>query len=72
MLALSTLTIWVGTLGAAICGLVIALGLVRFAQAVLPDDPPPLVDGESIHSRLVKLPPEIRDRQIHEQMWRAR
>lgn len=57
---MTTFTIVVGTLGVALVGILLCLGLVVFAKIVLPDDgPPPLQEGESIHSRLVKLPPPV-------------
>ena len=55
-------TMVVGTLGVALAGIFLCLGLVKFAQIVLPHDPPPLEEGESIHSRLVKLPPAVKSR----------
>ena len=62
MIALSTFQALAGTVVFGSLLLALVWVMVRVAMWALPHDPPPLVDGESIHSRLVKLPPPVRHR----------
>ena len=57
---MATVAMVLGTVGLALCALVVIGLMLAVVKAVLPHDPPPIEDGESIHSRLVKLPREIR------------
>jgi len=51
----SAFAITLGTVGLALCALVLIGLMLAMVSAVLPHDPPPLQDGESIASRLGKL-----------------
>jgi hypothetical protein len=52
---MTTFAITLGTFGLGLCCLFAILFMLAIVQRVLPHDPPPLQDGESIASRLGKL-----------------
>lgn len=53
---MSTFAMLVGTVGVALCGVLIGLGIVAIAKAVLPHDPPiDALYGDSLMTRMKAL-----------------